>query len=212
MAIELHGMRVSVYVRVARMALHEKGVPYRLIEIDPFSPDMPKSYLGLHPFRRVPALVHDGFSLYETGAITRYVDEAFDGPRLQPETPRPRARMAQILAVIDNYGYWPLVRQVYSHSVFLPQRGLPAVRTEIEAGLKASERVLTAIEALIEPRGFLVGSELTLADLHLAPMIAYFDAAEEGRALLARHARLSKWWNEMSSRQSVVETEPQAPA
>ena len=29
--------------------------------------------LALHPFGRVPAVVHDGFVLYETAAITRYI-------------------------------------------------------------------------------------------------------------------------------------------
>ena len=31
----------------------------------------------------MPTLVHDNFQIYETGAITRYVDEAFPGPSLQ---------------------------------------------------------------------------------------------------------------------------------
>lgn len=208
MSVELHGMRLSVYVRVARIALAEKAVAYRLIEIDPFDAAMPKGYLTLHPFRRVPTLVHDGFALYETGAITRYVDEAFEGPALQPADPRAHARMSQIMAVIDNYGYWPLVRQVFGHAVFRPRRGLAPERSEIDAGLKASEQVLTAIEGLIAPRGFLIGERLSLADIHLAPMIAYFGAAEEGHAMLSRHVRLAEWWTEIRKRPSVVTTEP----
>ena len=66
----------------------------------------------------MPTLVHDGFVLYETSAITRYVDEAFPGPALQPTEPAQRARMNQIVAIVDSYGYWPMVRQVFSHRVF----------------------------------------------------------------------------------------------
>ncbi len=81
MTVVLHGYRYSVYVRIARLALAEKSVTYQRVEVNPFAPDMPSAYLVLHPFRRVPVLVHDDFVLYETAAITRYVDETFAGPR-----------------------------------------------------------------------------------------------------------------------------------
>jgi glutathione S-transferase len=112
MALVLHSFRYSVYVRIARIALAEKGLAYEHIEVDPFGPDVPVEYLALHPFKRVPALVDGDFVLYETEAITRYIDEAFPGPMLQPTEPRQRARMAQIISVVDSYGYVPMVRQV----------------------------------------------------------------------------------------------------
>ncbi len=112
MALVLHGFRYSVYVRIARIALAEKGLTYELVEIDPFASDVSSEYLTLHPFQRVPTLVDGDFVLYETEAITRYIDEGFPGPALQPAEPRRRARMAQIISIIDSYGYMPMVRQV----------------------------------------------------------------------------------------------------
>ena len=123
MTIFLHGYRYSVYTRVARLALAEKGVTYERVEVNPFADDSPADYLSLHPFRRVPTLVHDSFALYETGAITRYIDRAFAGPALQPASPRALARMDQIIGVVDSYTYWPLVRQVFVHDVFRPHTG-----------------------------------------------------------------------------------------
>jgi glutathione S-transferase len=113
MTVELHGYRYSVYSWIARFALHEKGADYHWTEINPFADQVPADYLIKHPFKRVPTLVHDGFVLYETSAITRYVDEAFEGPDLQPPAPQDRARHNQIISVIDSYAYWPLVRQVF---------------------------------------------------------------------------------------------------
>src|SRR5436190_22831101 len=110
MAVVLHGYRYSVYVRIARLALAEKAVAYDRVEVNPFAPDVPASYLALHPFGRVPTLVHDGFTLYETGAIIRYIDRAFPGPALQPTEPKALARMDQAIAIVDAYGYWPVVR------------------------------------------------------------------------------------------------------
>lgn len=211
MPLVLHGYRYSVYVRIVRVVLAEKGVAYRRAEVNPFAADMPEEYHALHPFRRVPTLVHDDFVLYETAAITRYVDEAFPGPALQPEEPRRRARMAQIIAIVDAYGYWPMVRQVFSQRVFGPRLGREVDQDQLRAGLDGTSRVLAALESLIESDGALVGDRLSLADFHLAPMLAYFTAAPEGEAMLARHAGLSAWWDRMRRRRSIEETDPGLP-
>ncbi len=211
MSLVLHGYHYSVYHRIARLALAEKGLAYERVEVNPFSPDLPAAYLALHPFGRVPTLVHDGFALYETGAISRYVDRAFPGPKLQPEGAQALARMDQIIGVVDSYGYWPLVRQVFSHRVFRPAIGQPADEAEVARGLAGSAKVLAALEALASPASFLVGPDLSLADLHLGAMIAYFTAAPEGTVLLDRHPRLAGWWRRLQVRPSMVATTPGLP-
>ena len=211
MTLVLHGYHYSVYHRIARLALAEKGVTYERIEVNPFSPDLPAAYLALHPFGRVPTLVHDGFVLYETGAISRYIDRAFPGPKLQPGNAQALARMDQIIAVVDSYGYWPLVRQVFSHRVFRSAIGQPADEAEVAQGLAGSAKALAALEALASPEAFLVGPDLSLADLHLGSMIAYFTAAPEGAAMLDHHPRLAAWWRRLQARPSMSATAPGLP-
>ena len=212
MSLLLHGFRYSVYVRIARIALAEKGLTYEHVEIDPFATDVPIEYLTLHPFKRVPVLVDGDFVLYETEAITRYVDEAFPGPPLQPSEPRQRARMVQIISIINSYGYVPIVRQVAGERV-LPPLGVGSLtRREFRTGLEASLRVLAALEAIVPGDGPLAGGKVwSLADFHLAPMIAYFAAAPEGEEVLADYAKLLAWWQVIRERQSVRETDPGVP-
>jgi glutathione S-transferase len=206
MALILHGFRYSVYVRIARIALAEKGLAYEHVEVDPFAPDMPIEYLDLHPFKRVPTLVDGDFVLYETEAITRYIDEAFPGPMLQPSEPRQRARMAQIISIIDSYGYVPMVRQVAGERVFAPLRGRQPDEARIRAGLEASRRILDALETIVPGDGPIAGGKVwSLADFHLAPMMAYFATAPEGEEALARYARLSTWWQVIRERNTVQE-------
>jgi glutathione S-transferase len=212
MSLVLHGYRPSVYTRVARLALAEKGVAYDQIEVNPFasdlSADLAADYLALHPFNRVPTLVHDGFVLYETGAIARYIDRTFPGPALQPADRQALARMDQIIGIVDAYAYWPLVRQVYVHAVAMPRRGQAGDPQEVASGLLASARVLAALEALAAPATFLVGPALSLADLHLVAMIAYFVEASEGAAMLERQPRLQEWFAHLSARACVIATDP----
>ena len=209
MPLVLHGYRYSVYVRIVRLVLAEKGVAYDRVEVNPFA-DTPPEYLALHPFGRVPTLVHDGFVLYETGAITRYVDRAFDGPSLQPGNPRTLARMDQLIGVIDSYGYWPMVRQVFSHRVFRAAAGRPVDEAEVALGLAGSAKVLAALEALAAGP-FLAGPTLSLADLHVGAMVAYFALAPEGAAMLAKYPQLAAWWGKVSRRASFATTDPGLP-
>lgn len=205
--VQLHGYRYSVYNRIARLALLSKQVEHETVEVDPFS-ELPDAYLELHPFGRVPVLTHGAFALFETGAITRYVDRAFEGPPLQPGNAAALARMDQVISVIDCYAYRPMVRQVSSHAFFRPLFGEESSRGEIHAGLKASRKVLSFLDAVAGEGLVLGGRELTLADCHLAAMIDYFVRAEEGKAALSSHLALQRWWDRMSALEVVKATDP----
>jgi glutathione S-transferase len=209
--LELHGFRYSVYLRIVAMAMIEKKLDWTHVEVDPFDEPIPQSYLALNPFGRVPTLVHDGFVLYETTAITRYVDEAFAGIPLQPADPRARARMNQIVAVADSYAYWPLVRQVFAQRVFSPAIGGAPNEAMIVEGLQRSKTALAALDALASDGPFLVASSLSLADLHLGAMIAFFTAAEEGNSELSRYRKLSEWWAAFSQRPSLRKSDTGLP-
>lgn len=205
--VHLHGYRYSVYNRIARLVLLAKHVEHQRIEVDPFA-ELSEAYLRLHPFGRVPVLTHGAFTLFETSAITRYVDRAFEGRPLQPGGAAALARMDQVIAVIDSYAYWPMVRQVASHGFFRPFLGEPASREEVEAGLEASAKVLSFLDGVAEEGEVLTGRELTLADWHLAPMMDYFVRAEEGKAALAPHRALQRWWDRVSGLEAMKATDP----
>ncbi len=211
MTLFLHGYRYSVYVRIARLVLAEKGVAYQQVEVNPFAGDVPAAYLALHPFGRVPALVHDGFELYETGAITRYIDRAFPGPALQPTDARRLARMDQIIGVVDAYAYWPLVRQVFVQDVVRPQAGTAGDPAELEKGLVSAARVLDALESLTAHDNWLTGPDLSLADLYLGAMIACFAQSARGAALLTARPGLAGWWWQLAARPSLAATDPGLP-
>jgi len=211
MTLILHGYRYSVYVRIVRLVLAEKGLAYEQAEVNPFAADVPADYLALHPFGRVPTLVHDGFALYETGAITRYVDRAFPGPGLQPADPKRLARMDQIVGVADSYAYWPLVRQVFVHDVVRPHLGTACDAAELEKGLAAAAKVLDALEALVAADPWVTGLDISLADLHLGAMVAYFAQSPRGAELLAARPRLAAWWRRLGARPSFAATEPGLP-
>lgn len=208
-SVTLVGFRHSVYQRVVRIVLHEKNIEFGVQEVDPFDPIEAETLRDLHPFGRVPVLRHGPFDLYETSAITRYVDAAFDGPRLVPEDPRAAARMAQAIAVVDAYGYWPMIRQVFARRVFAPDEDSACNEAEVARGLAASRTVIEALEAIAADGRILTGDVITLADCHLGAMVEYFTTAPEGAAMIQSQPHLDSWWRKMRVRPSITGLDPQ---
>ena len=201
--------RYSVYSWIARLALAEKGIVFETVEINPFDPGDGQAAANPHPFNRVPVLLHQGHTIIETNAICRYIDDAFEGPPLQPDLPTDRASMNQIISVLDAYGYWPLIRQVYSNDVFCPRFGETSDPAETATGLEAAEPVLDTLEKLLSNGHFTVTGHLTLADIYLAPMLSFFNESVAGAALLKRRPKLSTWYAHIRQRNSFLNTLPE---
>ncbi len=205
----LYGPGYSTYARAARLALEEKGVDYDLVEVDFIAGGMPDEHLARHPFAKVPALEHDGLMLYETAAIERYIDEAFDGPSLQPSDPAARARMTQIISLLDSYTYPCTVSALVIQRLVQPLLGGTADESIVEAALPEVDKSMAELERLLGDQEYLTGSALSLADLHLAPIFAYFAATPESKAIMENKPALNAWWQRMESRESLAKTQPQ---
>jgi glutathione S-transferase len=190
----LHGYTYSVYTRTVHMALLEKPIPFQMREVDPFTTPIDPTLAQLNPFQRVPVLCDGDFTLYETTAILRYLDALKPERPLIPQDPKAAARMQQAMSIMDANGYFPLVRQVFSNAVFNPMFGEPSDPDEIAAGLRAAPAVLGALDGIAAEGLVLTGQTVTLADLHLAPMIGYFSMAPAGRSVLANYPALNAWW------------------
>ncbi|MCW5698200.1 MAG: glutathione S-transferase family protein [Bauldia sp.] len=205
----LYGPDYSTYVRTVRMALAEKQVDYTLVPVDIMTGEgQSAAHLARHPFGKVPAFEHDGFMVYETGAIARYVDEAFPGRTLVPGDLRARARMNQIIGVIDGYAYDAFVWKVFIERNAEGFLRRPTDEAAIAAAMPRVRTCVDALEALAADGAFLCGDSLSLADCWLVPVMGYFTATADGSALLAKTRRLSRWWSSIASHPSVAGTAP----
>lgn len=204
MSLTLYAYPPSVYCQIVRMALHELGLTAQIVEVDPF--------LGTgsnpHPFGLVPTLRDDDFELWETTAILRYLDSKFAGDRLSPNTPRAIARMVQVQSIADTQAYWPLVRMVFGQRVSATAEGDTADETRISEGLGRAGTVLRTLDGIALEGLVLTPEKLTLADIHLAPMIGFFSAAPEGAAALGRYPALHSWFCEIAGHPAYRATCP----
>jgi glutathione S-transferase len=175
--------------------------------VEIFGPSgVPSKHFKRHPFGRIPTLQHGPLSLYETNAITRYIDEAFVGPALQASDAVQRARMNQVISLLDAYAYRPMVWGVFVQRVRIPLNGGLPDEATIAKSLKAASTCLSALSALLGPGQFIAGDSLTLADLHAFPILRYFCLTPDGRSMLSSFTALSGWYEAMLQRTSVART------
>lgn len=74
MTLKIYGLPQSTATQRVLVVLKETNVPYELVPVDFFGGGLKKpEYLARHPFGQMPYIDDDGFILYESLAICKYV-------------------------------------------------------------------------------------------------------------------------------------------
>jgi glutathione S-transferase len=202
----VHSIPGSPFGRSVLAALEEKGAPYRFAPVAPGTMRSPE-YLARHPFGRVPVLQHDGFVIYETQAILRYLDRVLPTPALTPADPKRAARMDQVMNVNDWYLFQGVGNVIVFHRVVGPRvMGLKPDEAAIEAAMPKARTVFTELARLLGEQPYFAGEAISLADLLVAPAIAFFTVTPEWTELGEPHPNLVAWLARMEARPSLTAT------
>ena len=182
----VHTIPGSPFARSVLATLEEKGATYRLAPVPPGTMRSAE-HLARHPFGRVPVLVHDGFWLYETQAILRYLDRVLEVPALTPSDPKRAARMDQVMNINDWYLFHGVGNVIVFQRIVAPQlMGQKPDEAAIAAAMPKARTVFDTLAALLGEQAFFAGDRISLADLLVAPAISFFTATPRmGRT---RHA------------------------
>ena len=110
------------------------------------------------------------------------------------------------MSVCDSYVYQPLVWDVYVERLEKGNRGEKSDEDRIADGLDKARISFGAITRLMSGKTWLAGDAVTLADIHLAPMMDFFLMTQEGRRTIAGFPLLGAWWERMKRRPSMLAT------
>ena len=202
----VHTIPGSPFARAVLATLEEKGAGYRLAPLAPGSHKSPQ-HLARHPFGRVPVLEHDGFMLYETQAILRYLDRVLPEPALTPTDARRAARMDQVMNINDWYLFHGVANVIVFHRVVGPRvLGLAPDEAAIDAAMPAARVVFAELSRLLGEQPYLAGDGISLADLIVAPHVAFFTATPEWAELGAPRHNLVAWLARMEARPGMQAT------
>jgi glutathione S-transferase len=198
--LKIFGHPASTCTRKVLMTLHETKTPYELTVVD-FAKGEHKQqpHLGRQPFGQIPAIDDEGFAFYESRAICRYINEKVGGS-LVPGDIKGRALMEQWIS-IETSNFTPSAMKFIYHDVF--QR--PQEAAVLETARKGVETSLGVMDASLAKNAFVAGAQFTLADVCFMPYFEYAMATPV-KAMLAKHAHVSAWWNKVSERPTWQKT------
>jgi len=201
----VYGVPGSPYVRSALLGLEEKGADWRL---DPLTMNEMRGprHVQLHPFGRIPILDHGDFRLYETQAILRYLDRIIPNPALTPTDPRAEGCMNQLCGITDWYVMPDISSGIAFGRVVAPKFGIPVDEARIQAAIPRAKLCVAEIARLLGDQAYLVGASVSIADLMMAPHLAFLAETTEGQEMLASHPNLSAWIARMEERPSMKHT------
>jgi glutathione S-transferase len=202
----VHSVPGSPFGRAVLAALEEKGARYRLAPLVPSASKSPE-HLARHPFGRIPVLEHDGFSLYETQAILRYLDRVLPQPALTPADTRQAARMDQVMNINDWYLFQGVCNVIAFQRIIAPRLlGLTSDEAAIEAAMPRARTVFAELARLLGEQPYFAGDGVSLADLLVAPQIDFMAPTPEWSELGVISTSLAAWLARMQARPSFVAT------
>ncbi len=186
------------FAQRTRMALTEKGLPFRLTEISLDA--KPDWFLAISPYGKVPVLRHGDVTLHESAMINEYLEDVFPEHPLLPCDPAARAR-ARIWIDFANVR---LVPHIYKYMLAQDAAGQDMHRRRL---LEAFQHLET--EGLAKSGGpFFLGPGLSLVDISLYPHLDRLSAVRHYRGFDVPEScpLLRSWRVTMRARPSTAAT------
>ncbi len=168
MALELYWGSGSPFAWRVMLTLEVKGVPYesKLLE---FSKEDHKSsgYLRLNPRGKVPTLKDGEFVLYESLAIMAYLDRKYPDPPIFGKTPQETGQIWR--SISETESYLGLAGNKLITAIFFG-KGLEKP-DELQAAAATMREELSRLDTALAHSDWLVGSQVSAADIALFPLI-----------------------------------------
>ncbi|KIL66458.1 hypothetical protein M378DRAFT_103526 [Amanita muscaria Koide BX008] len=203
MVLKLYGLAFSGNIQRVTVVLHEKQVPYELVTVDLYKgAHKTPEYLEKHPFGQIPYLDDDGFILFESRAIARYIaiKYADQGTKLIPSDLKGRALFEQA-ASIEKANFDSYARTIVFEKWAKKLRGLETDEEAVKAAITSLEDKLDVYDKILSKQNYLGGDEITLADLFHLPGLDKFGEIGVGY-LIENRPNVKRWFEDLSSRSS----------
>ncbi|PIL35005.1 hypothetical protein GSI_02792 [Ganoderma sinense ZZ0214-1] len=207
MVVKLYGHPLATSGHRVQIVLEELNVPYELITLS-FEKQDHKSpeYLAHQPFGQMPYMDDDGFELFETRAICRYLAVKYGGigTLLPPQSDVEATARFEQAASVELNNFEAPVSQLAWEVWYKPMRGLKTIPEEAQAYKTKLEGRMDAYDAMLSKTKFLAGDDLTMADLFHLPYESFLK--EQGFDFVSgestRWPNVARWWKEIASRPS----------
>ncbi len=193
MKVKLYSAKGCPFARRTRVVLHEKGAKFEAREVD--FRNKSEEFLQASPTGKVPVVVVDGDSLYESNIVNQYLDEVYKEQKLMPEDPKAKAYARIWMARADDDFYPQVFVSSMEGKLGFPQERISEAKEKLKATLSRLEERLEGHEYLAD--GF------SLADIaHAGNFVRLHELEENGTISLADYPNVASWMGRIEARES----------
>ena len=200
--MKLYGHPWSNAARRVQMLCEELGIPYDYETVDlmagrQYEPKFQK----LNPNCKVAVIDDEGFVLWESQAIMRYLADKHKAHAWYPTGLKERAQVEQWLDW-NQTRLGPEAGKIMFNTHFA---GKDRNDQAIESGRKWLEKILPVMDGVLSERPYLCGSAISLADLAASTNLAYLEMCQYD---LNPYPAVVKWYEAIKQRPSFAKTAP----
>lgn len=201
--ITLYTLAFSQNAVRPEIVLLEKGLEFEKVTVDLFNGEhQTDAYGAITPRRQVPALVYgkgdDAIAVYESVAITQFLDDMHPEPALMPPVSQPRMRAGALMRIAEFQQKLD-PKNIFGSVAFRKQD-----REQLGERVDAVVEELQRWDAYVGDGPFLCGDQFTLADIAVFPLLMHFEVL--GYDFAKHTPALGAFLDQCKLRPSVVET------
>jgi glutathione S-transferase len=187
--LKIYGSDMSGPANKVRMAANALGLTYEYIRISiKDGENRTEQYLKMHPAGKVPVIDDDGFVVFESDAIIKYLAVQKQSS-LYPSDKKQRAVIDQWMDFTALHVGTAMSKVVYNR-IFAPLRNIPVDQRALTEGQQFLDRFLPVVDRQISREGHLAGKQFSLADIAL---LSVLDPAEVAEVDLSPYPNIVPW-------------------
>jgi glutathione S-transferase len=198
--LKIWGRKNSVNVQKVLWCCGELGLHYERIDAGlQFGVNDTPEYKAMNPNGLVPTIDHDGFVLWESHAIVRYLARLYGQGKLWPEDPKAAADADRWMEWYSTT-LWLNLRPIFHNLVRTP----PEKRNmaEVEEHRQKLAANFAIVEAQLGRGDYLTGERLTMADIPMGVAAhRWFNLPIERPAM----SNLAHWYRRLCERPAFKE-------
>lgn len=185
--LKFYHKTLSLYSRPVWIALLEKQLHFELVELALDGDQWQPEFLAINPFGRIPVLVNDNFSVFESLAILDYLELQYPTPAFLPTDIRALTviRMIEMLALHELIPAMLTVVRITDNEIAIRQ-----ANQQITVMLSFLERCLTN-------NLYLAGNQISLAEIVVGPIISWLPHINIS---LSNYPKVKLWSNHLLQR------------
>ena len=156
-----------------------------------------------HPWGKIPTIAFpEGFTLYESRAICKYLAKKYSFPLLPPDSDVEGAALFEQAQSVETLYFAEPAGGIGFEKFAKKFMGLPPDEAVVSDALRSVETYFDIAERLLQQKDYMAGDDFTLTDIYYIPLIQRLFACGYGDIILSRKA-VSAWWDRCMNRPAI---------